>query len=48
MEIAELVRSGAVDLSMLEARTYPLDRINEAINGVSSGNGGFTNYVLEP
>ena len=48
MEIAELVRSGTVDLSVLEARTYPLDRINEAINGVASGNGGFTNYVLEP
>lgn len=47
MEIAELVRSGAVDLSVLEAKTYPLDRINEAINGVASGNGGFTNYVVE-
>ena len=48
MEIAELVRSGAVDLSVLEARTYPMDQINEAINGVASGDGGFTNYVLEP
>jgi len=48
MEVAELVRSGAVDLSVLEARTYPLDQINDAINGVASGDGGFTNYVLEP
>ncbi len=48
MEIAEMVRSGAIDLSVLEARTYPLDQINEAINGVASGDGGFTNYVLEP
>jgi alcohol dehydrogenase len=48
MEIAAMVRTGAVDLSVLESRTYPLDDINNAINGVASGNGGFTNYVLEP
>jgi alcohol dehydrogenase len=48
MEIAAMVGSGAVDLSVLEARTFPLDQVNEAINGASSGNGGFTNYVLEP
>ena len=48
MEIADMVRSGTIDLSVLEARTYPLERINEAINGVASGDGGFTNYVLEP
>ena len=48
MEIAEMVRTGAIDLSVLEARTYPLASINEAINGVASGDGGFTNHVLEP
>lgn len=48
MEIAEMVRSGAIDLSVLEARTYPIDNINDAISGVASGDGGFTNYVLEP
>ena len=48
MEIAEMVKSGVIDLSVLEARTFSLDQINEAINGVASGNGGFTNYVLEP
>jgi D-arabinose 1-dehydrogenase-like Zn-dependent alcohol dehydrogenase len=48
MEIAEMVRTGVIDLSVLEARTYPLDQVNEAINGAASGNGGFTNYVLEP
>lgn len=47
MEIAEMVRTGVIDLSVLEARTYPLDRINEAINGAASKNGGFTNYVVE-
>ena len=48
MEIADMVRTGAIDLSVMEARTFPLDRSNEAINGVASGDGGFTNYVVEP
>lgn len=47
MEIAEMVRTGVIDLSVLEARAFPLDQINEAINGVGSGNGGFTNYLIE-
>jgi D-arabinose 1-dehydrogenase-like Zn-dependent alcohol dehydrogenase len=47
MEMAEMVRSGVVDLSILEARAFPLDRVNEAINGAASGDGGFTSYVLE-
>lgn len=48
IEISEMVRTGVIDLSVLEARTFPLERINEAINGAASGNGGFTNWVLEP
>ncbi len=48
MESAEMVRTGVIDLSVLEAKTFPLDRVNDAINGAASGNGGFTNYVLEP
>jgi D-arabinose 1-dehydrogenase-like Zn-dependent alcohol dehydrogenase len=48
MEIAAMVETGVIDLSVLEARTYPLDQVNDAINGAASGNGGFTNYVLEP
>lgn len=48
MEISEMVRTGVIDLSVLEARTFPLERINEAINGAASGNGGFTNWVVEP
>lgn len=48
MEIAEMVRTGVIDLSILEARTFPLDQINDAINGAGSGNGGFTSFVLEP
>lgn len=48
IEISEMVRTGVIDLSVLEARTFPMERINEAINGAASGNGGFTNWVVEP
>jgi D-arabinose 1-dehydrogenase-like Zn-dependent alcohol dehydrogenase len=48
MEIAQMVRTGVIDLSVLEAKTYPLDQVNDAINGAASGDGGFTNYVLVP
>lgn len=40
IEMANMVRSGVVDLSVLEPMTWPLDSINEAINGATSGNGG--------
>lgn len=48
MEIAAMVETGTIDLSVLEAKTYPLDKVNDAIGGAAQGNGGFTNYVLEP
>jgi D-arabinose 1-dehydrogenase-like Zn-dependent alcohol dehydrogenase len=48
MEMAEMVRTGVIDLSVLEAKIWPLDDINDAINGVNSGDGGFTNYVVIP
>lgn len=46
MEMAEMIRNGVVDLSVLEPKMWPLRSINEAINGVSSGEGGFTNYLV--
>ena len=46
IEMASMIRSGAVDLSVLEPKSWPLESINEAINGVTSGNGGFTNYLV--
>jgi alcohol dehydrogenase len=27
---------------------YPLDRINEAISGIATRNGGFSNFVINP
>ncbi len=45
-EMAGMVRSGAVDLSVLETRSWPLDEINEGISGAANGNGGFTSYLI--
>ncbi|MCP3732595.1 alcohol dehydrogenase catalytic domain-containing protein [Sphingomonas sp. MG17] len=46
IEMADMIASGAIDISVLEPKSWPLDSINEAINGVSSGDGGFTNYLV--
>lgn len=45
-EMAEMIRSGTVDLSVLETRSWPLDKINEGISGAANGNGGFTSYLV--
>ena len=42
IEMAGLIANGAVDLSVLEPKMWPL----ESINGVTSGDGGFTNYLV--
>jgi D-arabinose 1-dehydrogenase-like Zn-dependent alcohol dehydrogenase len=47
IELATMLGSGVVDLSVLQPRCWPLDEINAAISAVSSGDGGFTNYLVE-
>ncbi len=47
-EMADMVRTGTIDLSYLENRVFPLDRVNEAISGLKDRNGGFSNYVVCP
>jgi alcohol dehydrogenase len=47
-EMAEMVRTGALDLSYLEHKVFPLERVNEAISGLTDRDGGFSNYVVEP
>jgi alcohol dehydrogenase len=47
-EMAEMVRSGTIDLSYLEHRRFPLARVNEAISGLKDRDGGFSNYVVIP
>ncbi|MFJ9567684.1 hypothetical protein ACIRQQ_47670 [Streptomyces fuscichromogenes] len=39
--------SGALDISVLQPESWPLDEINDVISGVSSGESGFTSYLVE-
>lgn len=47
-EMAEMVRTGVIDLSYLEHRKFPLARVNEAISSLKDRDGGFSNYVVIP
>ncbi|WP_201840481.1 alcohol dehydrogenase catalytic domain-containing protein [Microvirga zambiensis] len=47
MEVAGMVKTGVIDLSVMEPMVWPLENINEAISGVASGDGGFTYYAVE-
>ncbi|WP_336245684.1 zinc-binding dehydrogenase [Nonomuraea sp. SYSU D8015] len=47
MELAEMIRHGVIDISVLQPKSWPLDEINEAISGVASGDGCFTSYLVE-
>ncbi|AOT04047.1 hypothetical protein [Arthrobacter sp. U41] len=46
MELAAMLGSGTIDISVLQPKSWPLDDINEAISGVASGDGGFTSYFV--
>jgi len=47
IELAEMIRHGTIDISVLRPKSWPLDQINDAISGVTSGDGGFTSYLVE-
>ncbi|MCX6501459.1 MAG: alcohol dehydrogenase catalytic domain-containing protein [Microbacterium sp.] len=47
LELADMIRYGVVDMSPLRPKSWPFEQINEAINGVTSGDGGFTSYLVE-
>lgn len=48
-EIADMVATGALDLSYLVTKTFPLSKVNEAISGRGADlDGGFSNYVVNP
>lgn len=46
--MAEMVHTGALDLSPWETRTYPLDRVNDALSDIKQRPGGFVNMVVQP
>lgn len=47
-EMVDMIRAGAIDLSILEHEIAPLDDINKAISGIGSRHGGFSNYLIAP
>lgn len=47
-EMADMVASGVVDLSLFENQGFPLEQVNEAISGLTGRHGGFSNYVVHP
>jgi threonine dehydrogenase-like Zn-dependent dehydrogenase len=47
-EMAQIVDSGLVDLSILENVISPLEKVNDAISGVENRHGGFSNFIITP
>ncbi|SEM43069.1 alcohol dehydrogenase [Variovorax sp. YR750] len=47
-DIADMAEAGTLDLSVFEHVCHPLERVNEAISGIASRNGGFSNFVINP
>lgn len=46
--MADMAAAGLVDLSTLEDAALPLEKVNEAISGTATRDGGFTNFVVNP
>jgi alcohol dehydrogenase len=46
--MADMVRTGALDLSPWEPRVYPLDKTNQALADIKNRPGGFANLVVNP
>jgi threonine dehydrogenase-like Zn-dependent dehydrogenase len=47
-DMADMAEAGILDLSVFEQVSYPLSNVNEAISGIASRNGGFSNFVIHP
>ena len=47
-DMADMAQAGTLDLSVFQHVKYALDDVNEAISGIGSRNGGFSNYVINP
>ncbi|HKT72676.1 MAG TPA: alcohol dehydrogenase catalytic domain-containing protein [Steroidobacteraceae bacterium] len=47
-DMADMVESGLVDLSVFEHVCCPLEAVNDAIGGIAERNGGFSNFVIQP
>lgn len=47
-DMAAMAASGLLDLSVFEHECYPLEKVNDAINGIAIRNGGFSNFIVSP
>lgn len=47
-EMAAMVASGTLDVSVLEHRIFPLSQVNEAMAAMNNRDGGFTNFIVDP
>ena len=47
-DMADMARTGTLDLGVFEHVCCPLQDVNKAIAGVASRNGGFTNFIVNP
>lgn len=47
-DMADLAGAGVLDLSVFEHHTFPLEKINEALDSLPARHGGFTNFLSVP
>jgi D-arabinose 1-dehydrogenase-like Zn-dependent alcohol dehydrogenase len=47
-DMADLAGTGVLDLSVFEHHTFPLEKINEALDSLPARHGGFTNFISVP
>lgn len=47
-DMAEMARTGTLNLSVFEHVRHPLADVNKAISGIGHRNGGFSNFVIVP
>lgn len=45
-EMASMIESGVLDLSLLEGHAYPLERLNEALDDIQVKGNGFSNFHI--
>lgn len=46
--MADMVGAGLLDLGCLEHQVFALEQVNDAIGGIASRNGGFSNFIISP
>mgnify|MGYP003547350252 FL=1 len=47
-EMAEMIRSGTLDIGVFRQESYPLDRVNDVLAGIENRHGGFSNFTIVP